>query len=144
MNQSYKTAIKRVKPSKPMKILEKKGLLSGGLVGLDYGCGQGFDAQHYGLDKFDPHWFNFKPILNSYDFITCNYVLNVIADETERQAVLANIKSLLTPEGVAYISVRRDLAAPVVKGRGCEQVIVKLDLPILYEDSATCIYYMTA
>lgn len=144
MNQSYKTAIKRIKPSKPMRILEKKGLLNGGLLGLDYGCGQGFDAQHYGLDKFDPHWFNVEPLLKSYDFITCNYVLNVISNEEERKKVLDKIKSLLSSQGVAYISVRRDLSAPVVKGRGCDQVIVKLDLPILYEDKSTCIYYMNA
>lgn len=144
MNQSYKTAITRNKPSKPMRILEEHEVFNGGIIGLDYGCGKGFDADYYGLDKYDPHYFPKPVLLGKYEVITCNYVLNVIPDVIDRDNVLDKIKSLLSPEGVAYISVRRDLSAPIVKGRGCDQVLVELNLPVLYKDNATCIYYMKA
>jgi hypothetical protein len=140
MLQSFKTAITRTKPSKPMKILEDKGLLSDGL-GLDYGCGRGFDADHYGLDKFDPHYFNNKPLLSGYDFITCNYVLNVV-DESTQADIVEKIKSLLTDDGVAYISVRRDIKQPTVTVKNTYQCPVFLSLPVVYEDSSTCIYVL--
>ena len=138
MLESFKTAISRTKPSKPMVILEKKGLLNGG-IGLDYGCGRGYDADYYGLDKFDPHWFNNKPLLSSYDFITCNYVLNVV-DENTQAEIVDKIRSLLTDDGVAYISVRRDIKKPTITVKNTYQCPVFLTLPVIYEDSTTCIY----
>jgi len=142
MLQSFKTAITRTKPSKPMTILESKGLLSGGLIGLDYGCGRGFDADYYGLDKFDPHYFNSQPLLTSYDFITCNYVLNVVDEATQVQ-IIEKIMSLLSDDGVAYISVRRDVKKPTVTVKNTYQCPVFLSYPVIYEDSSTCIYKIT-
>lgn len=136
---SYKTAIARSSPSKPMRILEERNLLSD-KIGLDFGCGRGFDADYYGLDKYDPHYYP-SPVLKSFEIITCNYVLNVLLDDQQYQ-VLKDINSLLEAEGSAYISVRRDVKTPTLTSKGTYQCPVYLDLPILYEDSTVCIYVM--
>jgi 2-polyprenyl-3-methyl-5-hydroxy-6-metoxy-1,4-benzoquinol methylase len=113
--QSYKTAIKRYKPSKPMQELYQRGLLAGRC--LDYGCGQGYDAAHYGTAKYDPYYANTMPD-GQFDTITCNYVLNVIEHNTDLIAVLEAIKSKLTDNGIAYITVRTDIKrdGPTTKG----------------------------
>ena len=151
MNNSHKTAITRTKPSAPMNYLHGEGLLAGDM--LDYGCGKGYDAQHFSMDKFDPHFTDGEIIaLNGdvidlesrkqYDTITCNYVLNVIEKPGDRAEVLNNIRYLLKPGGVAYITVRRD--AQVAEGctkTGTYQETVKLDLPIEYEKKGAYIIY---
>jgi len=124
-----------------MKILESQGRMNGGLIGLDYGCGRGFDADHYGLDKYDPHWFNNEPLLSSYDFITCNYVLNVLSTDGQAE-VLGKINDLLSEDGIAYISVRRDIDSPTVTVKNTYQCPVFLNLPVIFQDSSTCIYVM--
>ena len=74
--------------------------------------------------------------------ILCNYVLNVLPPE-EESSVLDDIRSKLTPGGVAYIAVRRDLKAEGTTSKGTYQRNVKLDLPILYErKGAFCIYVL--
>ena len=54
---AYKTAITRKKPSLPMRWLAKEGLIPSRIDTLDYGCGKGFDADYFGMDKYDPHFF---------------------------------------------------------------------------------------
>jgi hypothetical protein len=113
--ESHKTAIKRNKPSSPMQYLSNKGLLVGNK--LDYGCGQGFDADHYNMSKFDPYYAKTMPE-GQFDTITCNYVLNVIQNDETIISVINTIKSKLSDNGIAYITVRNDIKrdGPTIKG----------------------------
>jgi 2-polyprenyl-3-methyl-5-hydroxy-6-metoxy-1,4-benzoquinol methylase len=88
-----------------MRWLSLKELLHGRI--LDYGCGRGVCADHIGAEKYDPYWFPEKPE-GVFNVVTCNYVLNVIADPQERENVLRDIISLLSVGGTAYVSVRND------------------------------------
>jgi len=119
LDLSYKTAITRNKPSAPMRYIAKWAKEPGKLVHaltpgnvneasiLDYGCGKGFDADYYGMEKYDPHYFPDKP-KGPFMIITCNYVMNVVS-ESEEARIIEDIYSLLYPIGVAHITVRRDL-----------------------------------
>jgi hypothetical protein len=122
-----------------MRWLDSKGLLTGSM--LDYGCGRGLDAETYGMDKYDPYYTEGRILTQDnnaahqrYDVITCNYVLNVVADKEERANIIESIKSLLNVGGVAYITVRMD--KQVVNGytsTGTYQEKVILDLPVMRE-----------
>lgn len=136
MNRAHLTAIARKKPSRPATYLFKTGLLTGSI--LDYGCGRGFDASHYGADKFDPHFFPTEPT-SQYDTIMCNFVLNVVP-ENETEAILSKILTCLKPGGVAYLTVRRDKFTEGLSQKGTFQRYVYLDLPIQYETADFAIY----
>lgn len=105
---SHKTAIARTKPSAPLKYLEERGLLDTHLDLLDYGCGRGFDADYYGMDKYDPHYFPNIDRSKKYDMIFCTYVLNVVDISTEFDIIM-DINSLLKLGGIARFTVRRDM-----------------------------------
>ena len=154
MNRSYLTARTRTTLSVPMRELNKRNLIIG--EALDYGCGKGYDAEALRMDKFDPHFtggivsiFNrfctetFDGVQDTYDTVTCNYVLNVIESAKDRAEVIQNIKMLLKPEGKAYVTVRRDLKESGHTSKGTYQGLVTLDLPILKETKAYCIYVLT-
>ena len=138
--RSHCTAIARKNPSVPMRHLAKLGLLENGRK-LDYGCGRGFDAEHFTMDKYDPHYSPRKPD-GLYDTITCNYVLNVIEPEKEYD-ILNEIAKLLEWKGKAYITVRRDIKKEGFTSKKTFQRNVKLDLPILKETSTYCTYILT-
>ena len=107
MNKSHLTAISRKSPSAPMKWLHNAGLLKG--FQLDYGCGRGFDADFYGMAKYDPFWFkcdDFSP--SEFDTITCNYVLNVIESPEERRKAVEQMQHWLKPSGSIFLAVRAD------------------------------------
>lgn len=88
-NKAHLTAISRKSPSAPMMYLAKMGLLKGKM--LDYGCGRGYDADAFGMAKYDPFWFKCDDFCaGEFDTITCNYVLNVIEDFKERKALVEN------------------------------------------------------
>jgi hypothetical protein len=144
MNNSHKTAKTRNKLSAPMQyLLDNELILSKGNYDnmiLDYGCGKGSDADALLIDSYDPYYAPTYPTAK-YDIITCNYVLNVIESTTERSNVLSNIKSLLKPGGVAYVSVRRDKMAEGYTKTGTYQATVKLDLPIVTEQKGKYIIY---
>lgn len=126
-----------------MAWLDAKGMLEG-WARLDYGCGKGFDADTLGFTKYDPNHGPDKiirPVLG-FDIITCNYVLNVIENETERTQVLDNIKELLADNGKAYITVRRDIKTEGVTKRGTYQKDIHLDLPIVRQTAGYCTYLM--
>lgn len=121
-NNSWKTAITRIRPSSPIQWVEKRHKRStgnpdwnifdttigqGGNRILDYGCGKGFDADYIGGDKYDPHWFPARPG-GPYDVVFCTYVLNVV-DKPERTYILEDIDSLLSEGGMSYVTVRRDI-----------------------------------
>jgi hypothetical protein len=117
---SAKTAISRRSLSSPMAYLAKQGMLVGST--LDFGCGKGYDADKLKLHKFDPYWYpNYITWLEKYDTITCNYVLNTIPGELERDTIIDRILSLLKPNGLAYISVRNDISVSGYTSKGTWQ-----------------------
>ena len=138
--KSHLTAKKRSNPSKPMRILNQQGLLKGKM--LDYGCGQGFDADFFKMDAFDPH-YNPKKTSGKYDTITCNYVLNVVEEEQGHE-IINTLSELLKDGGIAYLTVRRDIKKELGKegytSKGTYQRNVELPLPKLKETSSFCIY----
>lgn len=154
-NKSHLTAISRSKLSAPMQYLLDNGALYT-TVGLDYGSGRGHDADHIGMDKFDPHYTSGKimewdrdihhdmlDMSSGYEVITCNYVLNVIEDQAERDMVLLNIKMLLTDTGKAYITVRRDShIAEGYTSKGTYQATIELDLPVYHHAKGKYITYL--
>ncbi len=107
-NNAHKTAIARKKLSGPMKWLIAKGYIKKGDSGLDYGCGKGFDADHLGFAGFDPHHRPEMPE-GQFDFVTCNYVLNVIEDPQER----VNVENILIERStkMTFVAVRNDIKA---------------------------------
>ena len=110
MNKSHLTAISRKAPSAPMKWLHAHGLLKGKM--LDYGCGKGFDADTFGMEKYDPFWFKCDDFCaEEFDTITCNYVINVIEDAKERKYAIEKMQRWLKPNGSIYIAVRADKKA---------------------------------
>ncbi|GMU26237.1 MAG: hypothetical protein AMXMBFR16_11420 [Candidatus Uhrbacteria bacterium] len=134
---AHLTAITRKKPSAPMQRLASSYLLSGRI--LDYGCGKGFDADHFGIERFDPYYSPEMPE-GCFDTVVCNYVLNVIESPESRDAVMWDILSKLEKDGTAYITVRNDTKD--LNGRtkrGTWQGLIRLNLPTLW----TCADYTT-
>lgn len=139
---SHKTAIGRTKPSAPARLLILRGLARAfSNRVLDYGCGRGFDAAVYGWDRYDPHYYPEARIFRDYHTILCSYVLNTL-HRREEAKILAHIQDLLAPDGVAYITVRRNLKRNGFTSKGTYQRIVRLNLPIVEENSDYCIYRM--
>jgi hypothetical protein len=98
---------------------------------LDFGCGHGFDAEYYDLERYDPCFYPDKP-KGSYDIITCIYVLNTLPGCFDRRQVLTHIDGLLTKGGLAYITVRTDKKALIGKTqRGTWQGLITLDLTVV-------------
>ncbi len=124
MQTAARTAISRICPSAPTKWLAAQGLLNGRV--LDYGCGRGFDCAHYGFVGYDPHWQPEDPG-SGFDTIICQYVLNVIRDPEERQAVLDDVLLRLAPGGTAYFVVRRDVKQSGLRRGGTWQALIYLD-----------------
>lgn len=141
-NQSHKTAIRRKRPSAPIGWLFNSGIFSlwefGKKTVLDYGCGHGTDADYFGMEKYDPHFYPVRP-KGKFKTVFCTYVLNVIP-KSEEEAVLEDIKSLLLKGGRAYVTVRRDIKGVVRTSKGTYQRNVKLKYPVVKETSAYCIY----
>lgn len=137
LNPTARTAIVRRELSLPVRWLLRANLI-GGRPALDYGCGRGTDAKFLGIDGFDPHWAPELPG-KQYNVILCTYVLNVLT-EAEAEDVIDHIKSLLTPAGVAYVTVRRDMPHDYVTSSGLVQRLVELPYRVVRETSAYCIY----
>lgn len=138
MNE-HKTAIARIKLSAPARYLLRAGRILG--ERLDYGCGRGTDAAILCADKYDPHYAPARPA-RMYNTILCTYVLNVL-DPAAGFAVRKDIASLLLPRGVAYLAVRRDFKRDYTTRDGVRQRLVRLELPVVVENSSYCIYKMT-
>ncbi len=133
-----RTAIPRKALSAPTRWLQQAGLIDG-RPALDYGCGRGKDAELLGLAAYDPHHGPKKVPDGWFEVILCTYVLNVVP-EAEATQILDRLRQLLTPSGVAYVTVRRDMPHDYVSGSGLVQRRVVLDLPTVHEDSKFCIY----
>jgi len=108
--KAHLTAISRKTLSAPMRWLNSLALIPQASKSLDYGCGRGFDADQLGMDKFDPHYFPTAPA-GGYDVVTCNYVLNVIPEDSEREKVLLQLQAQAAYRGTVYVAVRNDKAA---------------------------------
>ena len=133
---SKSTAISRTKLSRPTIWLRDNFKLYGRC--LDYGCGRGFDAVNLGLEAYDPYWGDEMPS-GSFDTIICIYVLNVVTEELQ-QSVIKDIENHLSPGGLAYFAVRRDIAKDS-PGRGCTERVVHLtDLDSIKKTSNFEIY----
>ena len=141
-DKAHLTAITRRVPSMPCFELKMHDKLIGRV--LDYGCGRGIDHKYYGLNaKYDPFWAPAKP-KGKFDTILCTYVANVVLPEDEFK-LLNDIRSYLTDDGIAYISVRRDIKKEGYTKKGTYQRNVTLDLPVFKERKGSyCIYELTS
>lgn len=145
-NLSWRTAHKRKEPSKPLMYLLSRGGIRGKV--LDYGCGYGKDAEFLNQNgiychPYDPY---FAPSVKDekYDTILCTYVLNVV-DTEMRISILSDILSFLKPNGVVFITVRRDIkytTKTTVKNTNnyTMQDYVILPFDIIYQERRFCIY----
>ena len=128
-------AIKRSEPSQPATLLAPKARGRS----LDFGCGWGFDADHYGWESYDPYYRPGFPD-GEFDTIFCISVCNALSRKN-RHKVIKQIKGLLADDGTAYLSVPRDLPETGKLGiHHSLQNYVVLTLPVFYEDEKICIY----
>jgi len=144
--QAGKTAITRTSMSAPMRWLKENNLLKGCV--LDFGCGKSEDVRRlrtFGIDAvgWDPvHCCDDGVFWDTYDVITCIYVLNVIKDEEDRLEALERIRVLLKDNGVAYIVVRRDIKKEGVTCKNTWQGNIDLAMESVYKNSKFEIYKM--
>ena len=103
-------ASKRTVPSLGATWLHENGLDQGKV--LDFGCGYGMDADTFGWDKYDPHYFSesaLESMNEMYDTVVCTYVLSAVSRKVA-ESILNDIFSVLKPaEGIAYFVVPRNL-----------------------------------
>lgn len=141
-DKSHLTAIARTKPSAPMRWLVENNRLPTNCRVLDFGCGHGYDAEYYDLERYDPCFFPEKPN-GPFDIVTCNYVLNTLPGCFDRRQVLCHVDSLLARKGIAYITVRTDKKALIGKTqKGTWQGLITLDLTVVRSTPHYRIYGM--
>ncbi len=107
--KSYLTAISRKTLPTPTRWIMEKGWIIGHV--LDYGCGKCHEVnnRHFDCDGYDPYYRpSGLPEGKYYATILCVYVLCTIPSERKRKQILCHIRSLLIPDGVAFIAVRAD------------------------------------
>lgn len=130
-------AVRRETVSATAQVLVARGLVRG--RALDYGCGFGFDADHFGWEAFDPHYRQKMPE-GVFDTVVCNHVANMLT-RSSRHALFATLLGLLAPGGTAYLSVSRKI--PVVGKIALRKRIqnyVVLTSPSIYHDGDLEIY----
>ena len=146
IDKSWRTAITRRSASLPVRWLHSKRLI--GNTVLDFGCGKGKDIEYLNsmghlTTGYDPHHRtledNTYALLYHYDTVVCNYVLNVLPKDKQRD-ILFRIKSCLREGCCAYITVRRDITKEGYTSRGTFQRNVTLGLPVVHKTSGYCIY----
>jgi SAM-dependent methyltransferase len=134
-------AIRRATVSKTAQFLAESRLLRGRV--LDYGCGLGFDADHFGWEAYDPHYRQKLP-QGVFDTIVCNHVANMLTRDS-RQELFRSMQALLAPQGKAYISVSRKIPrAGKIALRKRIQNYVVLTLPSLFCDDELEVYRLEA
>lgn len=144
-HKSHLTAISRKTLPRPTRWLIKKGLIR--LPCLDYGCGKCHKVNPPVWINYDPYHYkiNVDYFKGSNMTVVCNYVLCVLPEQ-ERLPVLRNIQQLLSPGGIAYISVRNDKPrwGWGTSKRGTYQGRVQgLSLPMIYKCAGFKIYKLT-
>lgn len=133
-------AIDRGTISQTAQILVERRLIRGRV--LDYGCGFGFDADHFGWEGYDPHYRQKLPT-GPFDTVVCNHVANMLT-RASRIELYRTLEGLLTPTGTAYLSVSRKI--PVggkIAMRKRLQNYVVLTLPSLFRDGDMELYKLT-
>ena len=141
INKAHLTAIGRTKISTPMRWLNSRGLIQVWDI-LDYGCGRGFDADQFQMEKYDPHYFPNEALLErKWDLIVCHYVLNVVTKPVEEH-ILAKIESMLNAGGRAFITVRCDVKKEGFTSKGTYQRNPVLNLPVVHKTASFCIYQL--
>jgi hypothetical protein len=134
-------AIRRGAVSRTARFLDEHRLLRGRV--LDYGCGFGLDADHFGWEAYDPHYRQTLPD-GLFETIVCNHVANMLTRDS-RQQLFRALQGLLAPQGKAYVSVSRKLPkADKVALRKRIQNYVVLTLPSLFRDDELEIYRLEA
>jgi hypothetical protein len=134
-------ALRRETVSKTAQFLAEQRLLCGRI--LDYGCGFGFDADHFGWEAYDPHYRQKLPE-GLFDTIVCNHVANMLTRDS-RQDLFAAIQALLAVHGKAYLSVSRKIPRTgKIAMRKRIQNHVVLTLPSLFRDDELEIYRLEA
>ena len=114
----------------------------GGRV-LDFGCGHGFDADHFGWCGYDPYYRQLLPD-GAFDTIVCNHVLNMLT-RWSREAALQKIEALLNDDGNAWLIVPRNIPSTGKLGtRKRIQNFVVLELPSVFLDDKFEIYKMSS
>ena len=130
-------AVRRETVSSTARFLDEHRLLRGRV--LDYGCGFGFDADHFGWEAFDPHYRQRLPD-GLFDTVVCNHVANMLTRDS-RQELFRALQARLRPQGKAYVSVSRKIPkAGKVALRKRIQNYVVLTLPSLFRDDELEIY----
>ncbi len=141
---SHLTAITRTALPVPVRWLLGQGLIHGYV--LDYGCGKcaSINDLHLrthpnvrSLNNYDPFYSPHDIVRPPnregwYDVVLCTYVLCTLPEKDEKK-ILKDIKTLLKPNGVAYITVRNDEPKQGygVSSKGTFQR--RVELPYLYE-----------
>ena len=132
-------AVKRQSASVAAQWLVDHDLVRGRV--LDFGCGHGFDADHFGWDGYDPYYRQVQ-LIGTYQTIICNHVLNMLTRES-RLLALSRIGGLLADDGVAWLIVPRNIPTRGKIGlRKRIQNYVLLDLPSVFIDDKMEIYKM--
>jgi ATP adenylyltransferase len=130
-------AIRRATVSKTAQFLVEHGLIRGRV--LDYGCGFGFDADHFGWEAYDPYYRQKLPE-GVFDTVVCNHVANMLTRDS-RCKLYESIRNLLAPQGRAYLSVSRKIpVAGKIAMRKRIQNHVVLTLPSVFRDEEMELY----
>jgi ATP adenylyltransferase len=130
-------AIRRETVSKTARLLQERRLLRGRI--LDFGCGFGFDADHFGWEAYDPYYRQKVP-QGQFDTIVCNHVANMLTRDRRRE-LFKVIQALLAQQGKAYVSVSRKIPRTgKIALRKRIQNFVVLTLPSLFCDDELEIY----
>src|SRR5690349_24159676 len=92
LTERHRTAIGRSSLSMPARQALLDGVLRPELTALDYGSGRGGDVARLAqlgiaASGWDPQHGHLRPS-EPHDVVTVTYVINVIEDPDERQAVL--------------------------------------------------------
>jgi DNA phosphorothioation-associated putative methyltransferase len=133
----HRTAMRRVRCSRPVGLAHAEGLIEPGRTFFDYGCGHGGDVRFlaaHGIQAsgWDPHFAPDVQVTPA-DVVNLGYVLNVIENPKERLETLE--KAYAAANYVLIVSVRVDntledaveFGDGVVTGKGTFQKIFTQD-----------------
>jgi DNA phosphorothioation-associated putative methyltransferase len=144
--ERHRTALRRVRCSRPVGLAHAEGIIAPGRSFFDYGCGRGGDvrfvaAQGITATGWDPH-FAADASIGPADVVNLGYVLNVIEDAKERLQTLKKAFELAREALIVSVRVDNSLDdAPecgdgVLTGKGTFQKIFTQEEFKAYVESA--------